>query len=164
MQDLIEDSWRQGLDPDGAKHYGNILKGKRGGEAWTGPQDFKTLLKGLGIKSSVKFYRDDEENAEKEAVGAEAAEAVEGSCMAAKDGESEKGVRKSAADSCFEECINYFERAAENSAEAGTQQCIFDMRNRTLDVPPILLQYPSHSVVVVGLETDASLKKRSGSR
>ena len=47
VQSLIEEAWKEGLDPQGASHFNQRLQGTR---AWIGATEMYSLLTSLGIR------------------------------------------------------------------------------------------------------------------
>ncbi|XP_077576245.1 zinc finger-containing ubiquitin peptidase 1 isoform X2 [Stigmatopora nigra] len=50
VQSMIEDAWNLGLDPQGASHFNNKVKGTR---AWIGATEIYVLLTSLGISGRI---------------------------------------------------------------------------------------------------------------
>ncbi|XP_037310146.2 zinc finger-containing ubiquitin peptidase 1 [Pungitius pungitius] len=50
VQSMIEEAWREGLDPHGASHFNRRLQGTR---AWIGATEIYTLLTSLGISARI---------------------------------------------------------------------------------------------------------------
>ncbi|XP_059195964.1 zinc finger-containing ubiquitin peptidase 1 isoform X2 [Centropristis striata] len=50
VQSMIEDAWKEGLDPHGASHFNNRLQGTR---AWIGATEIYALLTSLGISARI---------------------------------------------------------------------------------------------------------------
>lgn len=44
LQYLLERAWGLGLDRAGKRYYGGKIVGKKGGKAWTGPQEWETVM------------------------------------------------------------------------------------------------------------------------
>ncbi|MBN3305743.1 ZUFSP hydrolase, partial [Amia calva] len=55
VQDMIEDAWRGGFDPQGASHFNNRLQGTR---AWIGATEIYSVLTSLRVRTRiVDFHR-----------------------------------------------------------------------------------------------------------
>ncbi|XP_071368999.1 zinc finger-containing ubiquitin peptidase 1 [Centroberyx affinis] len=55
VQSMIEGAWKEGLDPQGASHFGRRLQGTR---AWIGATEIYALLTSLGISARITdFHR-----------------------------------------------------------------------------------------------------------
>ncbi|XP_018521239.1 zinc finger-containing ubiquitin peptidase 1 isoform X1 [Lates calcarifer] len=50
VQSMIEEAWKEGLDPQGASHFNQRLQGTR---AWIGATEIYTLLTSLGISAHI---------------------------------------------------------------------------------------------------------------
>ncbi|GAA6217454.1 zinc finger with UFM1-specific peptidase domain protein isoform X2 [Lates japonicus] len=50
VQSMIEEAWKEGLDPQGASHFNQRLQGTR---AWIGATEIYTLLTSLGISARI---------------------------------------------------------------------------------------------------------------
>ncbi|KAF7226386.1 zinc finger-containing ubiquitin peptidase 1 isoform X1 [Nothobranchius furzeri] len=50
IQGMIEEAWREGLDPQGASHFNQRLKGTR---AWIGATEIYVLLTSLGVSGHI---------------------------------------------------------------------------------------------------------------
>uniref|UniRef100_A0AAY4AKB4 Zinc finger-containing ubiquitin peptidase 1 n=1 Tax=Denticeps clupeoides TaxID=299321 RepID=A0AAY4AKB4_9TELE len=55
VQSLIEEAWKEGMDPQGSSHFNNRLQGTR---AWIGATEVYALLTSLGVNARiVDFHR-----------------------------------------------------------------------------------------------------------
>ncbi|XP_032373439.1 zinc finger-containing ubiquitin peptidase 1 [Etheostoma spectabile] len=53
LQRMIEDAWKEGLDPNGASHFNQRLQGTR---AWIGATEVYALLTSLGISARIMDF------------------------------------------------------------------------------------------------------------
>ncbi|XP_078109773.1 zinc finger-containing ubiquitin peptidase 1 isoform X2 [Sander vitreus] len=53
LQRMIEDAWKEGLDPNGASHFNRRLQGTR---AWIGATEIYALLTSLGISARIMDF------------------------------------------------------------------------------------------------------------
>ncbi|KAF1387517.1 hypothetical protein PFLUV_G00079780 [Perca fluviatilis] len=53
LQRMIEDAWKEGLDPNGASHFNQRLQGTR---AWIGATEIYALLTSLGISARIMDF------------------------------------------------------------------------------------------------------------
>ena len=56
LQYLLERAWGLGLDKAGKRYYGGKIVGKKGGKAWTGPQEWETVMIACNITGVVRVY------------------------------------------------------------------------------------------------------------
>jgi hypothetical protein len=54
LQKQLEDAWKDGWDPDGAKHYGHVLQGRR---EWIGAVEVLVFLYSLNVHGQLIQFR-----------------------------------------------------------------------------------------------------------
>ncbi len=146
IQLLLELSWRDGFDPDGARHYQGKIRGKSN---WIGAVEVASLLTSLSVDCAViQFIKRDSSRRLLVDFVWQYYDAQSGfdACQRAENGQG--AYVSDLAQIILANCGNGAAKIASAPMNGADATAI----SSRMPLVPIYLQYPGHSVTIVGIE------------